>query len=78
MSRYSWGRANWRDPSSKYGLEPWRFEEDLLRNIERAESKEKEIRETLDVLMRKDPARQDETFRMIIDWAREWRLKNVD
>ena len=74
--QYSFGRRNWRDPSSKYGLEPWKFDEDIQRNIERRQKKEKEIRELLNELMGREPDRQEETFGMIIDWARDWRLKN--
>lgn len=78
MSRYIYGknRRNWNDPSSKYGLEPWKFDEDIQRNIERKQKKEKEIRKLLNELIEREPDRQEETFGMIIDWAREWRRLN--
>lgn len=78
MSRYIFGRnrANWNDPSSKYGLEPSKFDEDVTKNIERRKTKKAKINGMLDGLMREDPARQEETFEMILDWAREWRILN--
>ena len=75
MSRYIYGRnhANWNDPSSKYGLQPEKLDDDIRANEQRYNEKKAKVNETLDDLMRSDPARQDETFEMILDWAREWR-----
>ncbi|WPZ17826.1 hypothetical protein UM396_14670 [Geobacillus subterraneus] len=77
MSRYIYGRRSWSDPSSKYGLEPNKLDEVIRRNLERYESKQARIHETLERFMAEDPARQNETFAMILEWAREWKLKNV-
>lgn len=73
MSKYKFGRRGWRDPSSKYGLCPEQFEIDVVNSINRHESKKQHIYNVLNQLMIDDPARKDETFKMIIDWAREWR-----
>ena len=74
MSRYSWGRANWRDPSSKYGLEPERFEADVQRKLAVVKEKQARVNAILNELINSDPARQDQTFQMIVNWAREWRM----
>jgi hypothetical protein len=77
MSRYIYGRRSWGDPSSKYGLEPDRLDEDVKRNLERYEAKQEHIHGMLERFMTEDPTRQDETFAIILEWAREWKLKNA-
>jgi len=76
MSRYIFGRKSWRDPSSKYGLEPAKFESDVQQNVKRYEMKKNEIYDTLNGFMRDDPYNQEETFRVIIEWARDWKMRD--
>jgi hypothetical protein len=75
MSRYIYGKSkrNWNDPSSKYGLQPEKLDEDIAQNQKRYEEKQAKINEILNKLITDDPTRQEETFSMIVDWAREWR-----
>jgi hypothetical protein len=74
--RYEFGRRNWRDPSSKYGLAPEQFEADVQQKLAESEEKQARVNAVLTDLINSDPARQEQTFQMIVNWAREWRRSN--
>lgn len=74
--RYNFGRRNWRDPSSKYGLSPEQFEADVQQKLAESAEKQARVNAILNELINSDPARQEQTFQMIIEWAREWRRLN--
>lgn len=77
MSKYKYGRKNWKSLDSKYSYSPpYQLDKDVRENLKRYNNKKKHIEELFLNEIKNDPARQDETFSMFIDILREWKLNN--
>lgn len=77
MSRYIIGRRGWTDHSSKYGLEPYNFDEDVQANEARYATRKAEIKRQLVEIIEHDPTRMDESYELIIECLKEMRERYV-
>ncbi|GER73414.1 hypothetical protein [Weizmannia acidilactici] len=65
--KYTFGKRHWRNPDSKYGYgDPMQLDKDVMDSIMKSRKRGNEIKEILVAEINKDPARQRETYELII------------